>query len=328
MTVEPDQYDFWRRRLAGEAIAIHDGECQAGFYRTRNRDRSGWRAVAYWFKDGKLRCRVDGSEIDEQRAMELWTYASKYPITHEVYNIVVQGGAWPDLHEAVTADRANSTGAADETSFDGLQDRITDLARDAERLIAAGAARTQDEVDRAADLANRLGELSRKADTARAAEKKPHDEAARAVQSKWLPLLGVADVYKRIKAAVITPFLVAEDQKRRAAEAEARREAERVAEENRKAAEAAVRAGEPVPEPSPEPVVSPPLAPVKAGSGSRRSVALRTVKDVVIEDRAAVLAFFADNQAITDVLQTSAERAVRAGVSVPGVKVIERQVAA
>jgi hypothetical protein len=36
------------------------------------------------------------------------------------------------------------------------------------------------------------------------------DEQVAAVQAKWKPLLGAADIYKRIKAAVITPFLVAE----------------------------------------------------------------------------------------------------------------------
>jgi|GEM_PF-1968812 len=307
-----DQYDFWRRRLKGEVIPIHDGECQAGFYRVRSRDKTTWRTVAYWFKDGALRCRLDGVDIDEQRAMELWTYASKNPITHEVFKIVSAGGAWPDLHEGVTADRLNSQGAADEDSFEGLQDRIADLARDAEKLIATGGAKSQDEADRASDLANRLGELWKKADTARAAEKKPHDDAGKAVQAKWLPVITAADIYKRIKAAVITPFLVAEDNKRREAEAEAR-----------KAAEEAAKSGQPAPVPPPAAV-----APVKAGSGGRRSVALRTVKDVEIADRAAVLAYFADGQGMTEYLQTCAEKAVRAGVTVPGTKVTDRQIAA
>jgi hypothetical protein len=305
-----DQYDFWRRRLAGEVIPIHDGEPQAGFYRVRTRDKTSWRAVAYWFKDSAVRCRVGGDDIEEQRAMELWPYASKHPITHEVYQAVTGGGAWPDLHEAVTADRINSAGAVDEDSFDGLQDRIKDLARDAEKLIAAGGAKSQDEADRASDLANRLGELHKKADTARAAEKKPHDDAAKAVQAKWLPVISTAEIFKVLKAAVITPFLVAQDKKRKAIEDAARQ-----------AAAEAAKTGEPAPAP-------PPAASVKAGSGGRRSVALRTVKVVAIADRAAVLAFFADNQMISDVLQQLAEKATRAGVNVPGVTVTEEQRAA
>lgn len=308
---ERDQYDFWRRRMAGEVVPIHDGEPQAGFYRLKTKD-GNWQPVAYWFgKDGALRCRVGGRDIDEQTASERWPWASKSPISHEVYKAVVSGELWPDQHESVSRDRINSTGAPADDSFDGLKDRIEDLARDAEALINAGAATDQAAADRASDLANRLAELQKQADTARAAEKKPHDDAAAAVQAKWKPLLGVADVYRRIKSAVITPFLVAEDQKRRAAEADAR-----------KAAEEAAKAGQPIPESTTQ------RAAPKAGSGGRRSVALRTVKVVTITDRAAVLKFFENNPLITEALQKMAEKVVAAGAEVPGVTVTEEQRAA
>jgi hypothetical protein len=305
-----DQYDFWRRRMAGEAVPIHDGEPQAGFYRTRTKD-GAWHPVAYWFgRDGVLRCRVADRDVNEQTAAERWPHISKNPITHEVYKAVLAGEPWPDQHESVIRDRANATGAEDESSFDGLKDRIEDLARDAEKLINAGAAQDQAAADRASDLANRLAELQKTADAARAAEKKPLDEQVAAVQAKWKPLLGAADIYKRIKAAVITPFLVAEAAKVRAAEEAAR-----------EAAEAAAKTGEPIAE------VQTRAAP-KAGSGGRRSVALRTVKVVTITDRAAVLAFFAENPLITEALQKMAEKATAAGVTVPGVTVSQEQRAA
>ena len=303
-----DQYDFWRRRMAGEVVPIHDGEPQAGFYRLRTRD-GNWQPVAYWFaKDGSLRCRVGGRDIDEQTANERWIYASKTPIAHEVYKSVLAGELWPDQHEGVARDRINSDSAPADDSFDGLKDRIEDLARDAEALINAGAAADQSAADRASDLANRLSELQKHADAARATEKKPHDDAVAAVQAKWKPLIGAADIYKRIKAAVITPFLVAEDQKRRAAEAEARR-----------LAEEAAKAGQTIPEPSAQ------RAAPKAGSGGRRSVALRTVKVVTITDRAAVLKFFESNPLITETLQRLAEKVTAAGADVPGITITEEQ---
>lgn len=306
-----DQYDFWRRRLAGEVIPIHDGEPQAGFYRLTSKDGRSTPA-AYWFtKDGALRCRIGNNDVDDQTANERWPWASKRPIPHDVYKSVIAGNPWPDQHEAVIRDRANSDNAPDDDSFEALKDRIDDLARDAESLIKAGGALSQDAADRASDLANRLAELHKKADMARAAEKRPHDEAAKAVQAKWLPLLGTADIYKRIKAAVITPFLVAEAKKQREAEEAAR-----------KAAEEAAKVGAPVPDPAP--VRSAP----KAGSGGRRSVALRTVRVVTIKDRAAVLKFFENNDAITEVLQKLAEKVTAAGVEVPGVSVTEEQRAA
>ena len=304
-----DQYDFWRRRLAGEVVPIHDGEPQAGFYRAR--DRAGaWHPVAYWYgKDGVIRCRVGGSDISEQAANERWPHTSKNPITHEVYKDVIAGKPWPFQNEAVLRD--NGAPADDVSTFDGLKDRIEDLARDAQKLIEAGGAKNQDEVDRASDLANRLAELQKQADAARAGEKKPHDEAAAAVQAKWKPLLGTADIYRRIKEAVITPFLRAEMVKQRAAEDEAR-----------KAAEEAAKAGRSIPEPTAQ------RAAPKAGAGGRRSVALRSVKVVTITDRAALLAFFADNTLVTELLHTLATKATNAGVTVPGVTVTEDQRAA
>lgn len=310
--VPPDQYDFWRRRMAGEVVPIHDGEPQAGFYRLKTRDGT-WHPVAYWFgKDGALRCRVSKQDINEQTASERWPWASKNPITHEVYKAVMAGEPWPDQHESVTRDRANSVNAPDDQSFEGLKDRIEDLARDAQALIEAGPAPDQSAADRASDLANRLAELQKQADAARAAEKKPHDDAAALVQAKWKPLLGVADIYRQIKAAVITPFLVGEDKKRRLAEAAAR-----------KAAEEAAKAGTPMP----DPVAMERSAP-KAGANGRRSVALRTVKVVTISDRDALLAFFAGNELVTELLQKLAEKATAAGVKVPGVTVTEEQRAA
>lgn len=312
MTEAVDQYSFWRRRMAGEVVPIHDGEPQAGFYRLVGKDGYS-QPVAYWFgKEGDLRCRIGNKDVNEQTANERWPWASKKPITHEVYKAVIAGGPWPDQHEGVTRDRANSDGAPADDSFEGLKDRIEDLARDAETLIAAGAAADQSAADRASDLANRLAELQKTADAARKIEKKPHDEAVAAVQAKWNPLLGVADIYKRIKSAVITPYLVAEDQKRKAAETEARR-----------LAEEAAKAGAPIP----EPVTMQRSAP-KAGSGGRRSVALRSVKVVTITDRAALLAFFANNEQVTEVLQKLAEKVTAAGVTVPGVTVTEEQRAA
>ncbi|MCK7474050.1 MAG: hypothetical protein MZV49_12165 [Rhodopseudomonas palustris] len=248
-----DQCEFWRRRMAGEVIPIHDGEPQAGFYRLTSKDGTS-QPVAYWFaRDGLLRCRIGDNDVSEQTANERWPWASKRPISHEVYKLVLAGGAWPDQHEAVTRDRNNSAAAPDDNSFEALQDRIEDLARDADALVKAGAAQDQDAANRASDLANRLGELQKKADAARSEERKPHDDAAKAVQVKWKPIIDRADVYKRIKLMVITPFLQAEAKRQREADEAAR-----------KAAQEAAKAGSPIPEAPVE------RAAPKAGSGGRR----------------------------------------------------------
>lgn len=307
---------WWRNALQGKIGPIHDGEPSRGFYRVRSRDRVSWRAVAYWYDGDTLVCALDSQELDEQRAREMWNFALKNPVTHEVYTAVTERGEpWPDEHQGVKAVEAKERGlgdnlAPDGDTFDTIKESITDLVRDANKLVEAGAAKDQASVDQAANLANKLAELQKKADAERKVEKKPHDDAAAGVQAKWTPIINLADVYKQVKAKVIQPFLVAEENKRRAAEVEARR-----------VAEEAAKSGQVAPAPAVE------RAAPKA-AGARRSVALRTVKVVVIEDRDKLLEFFKGHQLITDLLHTMAQRAVSAGVDVPGVKIIEEQRAA
>ena len=91
---------------------------------------------------------------------------------------------------------------------EAITQRLDDLAREAERLIAAGAASDQATADQASDLGNTFGELEAKTEALRIAEKQPHIEAGRAVDGKWVPLRDRAeDLKKRIKAVVVTPWL-------------------------------------------------------------------------------------------------------------------------
>lgn len=307
MTKPVDQYDFWRRRLAGEELPIHDGEYQAGFYRMK--DRSGAsHPVAYWFApDGTIRCRIGQKDVSEQTAAERWMWASKWPITHEQYKAVVGGAPWPDQHEAVT----RSNNAPPDDSLEGLQAAIDDLAREAEVLIKAGGAKTQDAADRASDLANRLGKLQTQADTARKVEKQPSLDAERAVDDKWRPVISAADIYKKLKDTVVTPFLKAVREAKDKAEAAAKQKAEEAARSGDAAkvaeAERAVAAAA--------------AAPVTAGTRGRK-VGLRATPPVItITDRAKLLEYFIDRQEITDALQIMAEKAVAAGVTPPGISV-------
>lgn len=318
-----DQFEGWKKLLKGEQVPLHENEPMPGYYRTRMGKDGPWVPVAIWRDGETLYVTRAGKVVDIGK---VWPFCANNPVSYQAFVDVSENGKdWPDLHPAV---QALSNNPPAEETFETLAEAITDLARDAEKLVKAGGAKSQEEADRAAHLANKLAELQGKGDILRKKEKNPHDEAAKAVQTKWLPILTAADIYKRIKLAVVTPFLQEQERKRLAAEAVARRQQAELEAAQRRATEDALRTGAPVPEPvAPTPAVMP-SAPPKAGSGGRRTVALRTVRQITIEDRAKVLEFFADSAAITDLLQTMAEKAVRAGVNVPGTKVIETQVAA
>ena len=331
----------WERRLAGEQITITtDGEPDYGFYRVKSVDRTTWRTVAYWYgEDGVLRCLLDGRDLDDLRARELWPWASGNPITNELYNAIRRGEPWPGVNSVVTL----SNQAPDDNSFEAIQERIDDLAREADRLMKAGGAKSQEIADQAADVANRLADYWRKADNQRKVEKQPHLDAERAVDNKWRPLLDAADIYKRLKQIVCAPWLAKLKAEKERAEAEAReharkayeaaqqaqREAARQAEEaartgNIAAAQSQQRQAD---EAAQEAAAAAQTAQVIAttsvtvGTTGRRSVGLRGRTVVTIEDRDQVLAFFKDRAEITEALQKMAEKAIGAGINVPGVKI-------
>ena len=95
---------------------------------------------------------------------------------------------------------------------------------------------TQAQADELSFLIDRLRKDARAADEARAVEKKPHDDAAKAVQAKWKPLLDRADKAVTALKATLGVFLGAQEAAKQEAARQAREEAERA---SRAAAEAA-----------------------------------------------------------------------------------------
>lgn len=281
-----------------------------GCYRTKARRTDGkdyapaksW-PVVIWLReeDSKLSVMLgkhvmaEGTGDFDEFAGSTWLTCKAVP--RDQYEAVAAGGAWPDESEAVT----RSNRAPTDDSFEAIKERIDDLAREAQRLLDKGAATSKEECDAAADLANEIGKYERKADTARKAEKQPHVDAAKDVDTKWSTVITAAAIYKRLKAVVVTPFLNAQA---------------RAAEEARFQATLTGTPDEQLPS-------------EKVTAGSRgRAVALRTVKAVEITDRAALLDHFKEHGQVTDLLQLLAERSVRTGLTPPGVKVTESKVAA
>lgn len=122
--------------------------------------------------------------------------------------------------------------------FDGFKAHFEDLRTEAGNWLDGTAIETQAQADEVSRLMDEFRKASKDADKARAEEKKPHDDAAKAVQAKWKPLLDSAELAVTLCKKTLAPWLQKlEDEKRAAAEA-ARKEAE----EKAAAAAAAMRA--------------------------------------------------------------------------------------
>lgn len=343
-----DMYAEWRRLIAGEAVTFHPDHPYPGFYRIKNRDKSNWQAVAYWIKDGALRCRVDSLEVEDMRAKELWNWACRNPITHELYKAVLGGAPWPDISEAVE----NSNNAPSDDSFEGIRDAFDALKREAEDLLKKGAAKTRTEADSAANLVDRIAKLQKRADGAREKEKAPFLQGGRDVDNKWRSIIAETGIFSRIKQVVLKPFLDAAQALKEKREAEARALAEQAAKKAREAeelaqreAEAAARAGNEDAEAAAHAAFEAAQVEMRKAAEAKqaadivsaqrvtvgtlgRSVHLRSAPEFTIGDRKAMLAYFEDRDELTDLLLKMAKAAHRAGIKVPGLTVTEDSKAA
>ena len=299
-----DVWQWWQDRLAGKPNQANPDTPHAGFYRQPHKAFYGARKtftpVAYYPNaDGGLSCRIGDEDVSEQAGQIAWQRVCEHPVSEEAYRAVAERGElWNDEHESVPMQGHNVP--PEDDSFEGLQSAIENLAREARERVNSGVPiADQDEADRVANLGDRLAELHKKADEAFKVERKPHDEALKAVRLKWGRLQGMAEIYRDIKRALITPWL---------------QKLERAQKEE---AEAAAATGEPLPLAASE-------GPGRPRAGTRgRAMSLKSTKRAEIEDYQKCLEFFANSEDIANVVQDLANRAVRAGVTVPGTKVIE-----
>lgn len=305
-----DQYAVWRAMLRGEKPGIHPDDPQAGFYRTRERKGGPMVPVAIWFDDtGALQCVIGGKLVDENTARERWQYIAANPITHEVHTAVAERGEqWPDIDPVVADDIAgaghNRAPADDDPEV--LRDQIERLK---EGVKDYAKITSDEQAQKAQTLRSRLNELSGKADKIRETEKKPHWDAAKAVDALWQPLVKSAkegaDAIKRALDAHETAKLRAEQESRRKAEEEARK---------------AVEAGKPAPV-APSPPV--PSAPIKGAAG--RAASVRVIKVASVTDQDAAYGYLKTHLELVDLIRKLAQRAVDAGHVVPGVSVEEQR---
>lgn len=324
-----DVWHYWREALEGRFGPVHEGEPQAGYFRTRRKD-GPWEAVAIWAEGNDWHCLRDGRPAD---AKVIWTYCCTRPITYELYQAVAAGEPWPDdvkkmvaaetmksvepeepgighnsgdtrpLHEQV-AEEISITGKAWKKWLEGIGGKIVTEEHD-----AAGEAWRQ----------QFLG-LERKAEQARVAEKEPHLRAAQAVDEAWRKPKEWAAAGKGQVADALTPYRL-DRQRKRNAEEKARQEAAAEAVRAQRAAMMADATLPPPDEPEPAPVSN------RRGAAPKPASGLRKTKVPQLTDLQAAVNFIISHVPNHPDLVLAVTKIARkihdAGTPVPGFEVVE-----
>lgn len=302
-----DQYAYWSAALAGAKPQIIIDEPMPGFYRSRR--KTGLPTpLAIWSENGEVKGRLGDQDLTRDRLNELWSFCATHPITEEVYRAVAERGEpWPDIDGAVhdhMIGPGHNNPPTDPTEL--LREQIDAASKGADdyALIESDEALT-----RAQTLRSRLLELRKSADDHRVTEKQPHQDAAKSVDEKWMPLV------KRAKelADKINAAMNAWGTKKHEAAEKQRREIE---DANRKAAEANK------PAPAPPPIVAAAPAVVKGAVG--RAASGRPVNVVkAVTDQDAAYSYLKEQPEVRDAIKEAAQRLVTAGHTVPGTEVKE-----
>lgn len=325
-----DPYSFWRRAIeitGGKRSLTRDEqkalvvteEPQAGFFKRRTMRAGPFVPVAIWLQGDYFVAVQDGKAVAPE---DIWTYACPHPITESDYRHYTETGQWPGEDMAVRESLEGPPKAP--TLGDNLPPPETldqEIARQIEAASANLSAYANIQTDEAAASAqsvrSRLLELSGKADKARVAEKAPHLEASRAVDSKWQPIVGMgkdrADTLRRAIGDYETAKFRAAEQARRIAE-----------EEGRRAASITRVHGEtPPPAPTPEPPAPAPATTVRGSYG--RAASVKDIKIATITDMDAFWPFVKAHPEVIDLFVKLAQRAVDKDLTPPGVSVETRK---
>lgn len=121
--------------------------------------------------------------------------------------------------------------------FDLSFEEIDGLFTEAKNWLDSKGVNSQADADGVSKLLDAARQAAKTADDARKAEKKPHDEAGKAVQERWRPILDKADLVATTCKAALKPYLEKLEAEKLAIAEAARREAK----EKMKIAATAVR---------------------------------------------------------------------------------------
>ena len=223
-------YTYYQSALSGIFGPVHENDPQCGYYRMRRGRGGPWVPVAIWREvtgedeitgisdSGKLVCLVDGLEKDP---FEVWTWVCRYPVPYETYVAVAERGEhWPedltDLKKTRPISDAASSPAlghnsAGLTEAEVFEEEIEALVVSCEEwLLGVPEICSQVLADKAANYAERFGNLENRAEEARTAEKKPVLDLGRSIDAKWKLVISKASDGKVRMKKVLEPYLIGE----------------------------------------------------------------------------------------------------------------------
>lgn len=223
--------------------------------------------------------------------------------------------------------------------FEAFTAHIGDLFEEAKNFLDGEGVNSEGEAEAVAKLLDLIRTAAKDADKARAEEKKPHDDAGKAVQSKWKPLLERADLAVTTCKNALTPWLQKKEAERVAQAEAARAEAQRKADEAAAAIAAASVTDLEAQEQAEALLKDAKKAETAAAkvensraqaAGGARAVSLRTTYRPTLESPSKALRHYASERPaeLKAFLLTLAETDVRAGKhEIPGFTVTSEQVA-
>ncbi len=329
-----------------------------GFWRIDGaRTKPAW-PVAIWTEDGqeatifqigmKIQNTVENEAEWHDFTQGSWLKCEA--VTKAQWSDAMQSGYWADGRPArhITpeekADIIPSTPASeggnqpvdeDGNPIDEFYEQVkAKLAAAAEKADKLGPITTLEAAEAAAKIVEDIATVGKLGEAQRKKEKQPHDDAAAAVQAKWVPILGPASELATKLKNLIQKFKDAEEARlRREAEQRRREEEQRIRdEEAKRIAEEAAQAGEQLSETAiaqmaeqsaaeqvaamPEPETK-----VRVGTATGRGISVAKRKVGVITDPVAFFAAVKDDADIKEALQKKANALARAGTALAGMQI-------
>lgn len=226
------------------------------------------------------------------------------------------------------------------TPFDLSAAESEDLVLEAKNWLDGSGVNSEADAEGVSKLLDLARKGSKRADEARKEEKRPHDEAGKAVQAKWAPVISRYDLTADTCKQALAPYLRKKDDEQRAAAAAARQKAEDEAAAAVEASRAA-RQGAPDLEAREQAEVLIEQAKqseadarraegAKAhAKGGTRAIGLRTVWKSEVTDAQALARWVWSNRndALLAFLADLARREVHGGMrTIPGVAITEEKV--